>query len=64
MIKPGMCVKIPDGRIGRVRDYNKDSNMWRIRVKSKTSANHQFKYFKASDLKIIKCPKGWMSIEG
>ncbi len=33
-IKPGCCVKLPDGRIGRVRDKNK-YGMWRVRVKRK-----------------------------
>ena len=62
-LKAGVCVKIPDGRIGRVRDYDK-SKGWRVRVKRKTSDTHQFMFFKESQLKIIKCPGGWMSISG
>lgn len=61
-IKPGVCVKIPDGRIGRVRDKN--NGEWRIRVKRKTSNSHQFIYYKSKYLKIVSCPPGWMSIDG
>lgn len=62
-IKPGSCVKLPDGRIGRIRDKNKYGE-WRVRVKRKTSNTHQFLYFKPKQLKIIPCPVGWMSVEG
>lgn len=61
-IGPGTCVRIPDGRIGRVRE--KDGNEWRVRVKRKTSDSHQFLYFRSNQLKIVQCPPGWMSIEG
>lgn len=62
-IRPGVCVRIPDKRIGRVRDKNKNGE-WRVRVKRTTSESHQFLYFKPNQLKVIMCPKGWMSIEG
>jgi hypothetical protein len=64
MIKPGYCVKLPDGRIGRVRDMDKYTKQYRIRVRRKTSNTHQFVYFPASKLKVVPCPKGWMSVEG
>jgi hypothetical protein len=62
-IKTGACVKIPDNRIGRVRDKNKQGE-WRIRVKRKTSDTHQFLYFKSNQLKEVTCPAGWMSVAG
>ena len=62
-LKPGACVKIPDGRIGRVRDKNENGE-WRIRVKRTTSDTHQFLYFKPKQLKEVKCPSGWMSVDG
>ena len=62
-IKPGDCVKIPDGRIGRVRDKNIYGE-WRVRVKRKTSKTHHFMYFKPKQLKIVHCPHGWMSVTG
>ncbi|VBB17565.1 hypothetical protein YASMINEVIRUS_27 [Yasminevirus sp. GU-2018] len=62
-IKPGSCVKLKDGRIGRVRDKN-SSGLWRVRVKRLTSDTHQFLYFKQSELRVIACPKGWMSVNG
>lgn len=62
-IKPGYCVKLPDGIIGRVRDKNK-YGMWRVRVKRKTSNSYTFLYFNSKELKIIDCPPGWMSVDG
>ncbi len=62
-ISPGKCVRIPDGRIGRVRDLH-DDGLWRIRVKRTTSNTNQFLYFKASQLKLVTCPQGWMGEEG
>jgi ribosomal protein L21E len=61
-IKPGDCVKLPDGRTGRVREKKKDKI--RVRVKRKNSESNQFLYFKPSELKKIECPEGWMSPEG
>lgn len=58
----GSCVKIPDGRVGRVRE--KVNNQYKIRVRRKTSHSHQFLFFNLSELKSVPCPKGWMSIEG
>jgi hypothetical protein len=58
----GDCVRIPDGRIGRVRDVSGEK--FRVRVRSTTSATHQFLMFAAEDLKRADCPKGWMSPQG
>jgi hypothetical protein len=58
----GGCVKIPDGRVGRVRE--KEKNKYKVRVRRKTSVSHQFLLFDAHELKPVDCPKGWMSIEG
>jgi hypothetical protein len=61
-IEPGDCVKIPDGRIGRVRDQ--DGDHYRVRVMRKTSHTHQFLKFPGAALTVVPCPKGWMSREG
>ncbi len=61
-ISPGDCVKIPDGRVARVRDIGKDGV--RVRVRRKTSETHQFLKFQKKDLRKVACPKGWMSPEG
>ena len=61
-IRAGDCVRIPDGRIGRVR--NTVGNAYRVRVRRKASQSHQFLMFAAKDLKRIDCPKGWMSSAG
>ena len=61
-IKIGDCVRLPDGRIGRVRDTL--SGKIKIRVRRKTSRTHQFLAMAADDLKRVPCPKGWMSPEG
>jgi hypothetical protein len=58
----GDCVRIQDGRIGRVREVS--GGKYRVRVRRATSATHQFLLFAASDLKRVDCPKGWMSPEG
>jgi hypothetical protein len=61
-VTSGCCVKLKDGRIGRVREFK--SGLWKIRVKRFTSNTHQFVYLKRSDIKIVKCPDGWMSVNG
>ncbi len=58
----GGCVKIPDGRIARVRE--KIKNQYKVRVRRQTSPSHQFLFFEANELIPIACPKGWMSVEG
>jgi hypothetical protein len=58
----GGCVKIPDGRIARVR--KKSGNEYVVRVRRKTSKTHQFLKFPSSKLKSVPCPKGWMSVQG
>jgi hypothetical protein len=58
----GDCVRIPDGRIGWVREVL--AGKYRVRVRRTTSATHQFLTFAAKDLKRADCPKGWMSPEG
>jgi len=40
MVKIGDCVKIPDGRTGRVRA--KKGTLWEVRVKRETSETHKF----------------------
>ncbi len=61
-LSAGDCVRIPDGRIGRVR--NRSGSKWRVRVRRTTSKTHQFLIFSARQLTIIACPAGWMSREG
>ena len=59
--RQGDCVRIPDGRIGRVRD--RSGEQYRVRVRRVTSKTHHFLMFAAQDLKHVACPKGWMSPE-
>jgi hypothetical protein len=61
-IRVGDCVRIPDGRVGRIRDVS--GRKYRVRVRRTTSTTHQFLMFTAKDLKRVACPKGWMSPEG
>jgi hypothetical protein len=61
-IKAGDCVRLPDGRIGRVR--GKLGGEYKIRVRCKASATHQFLIFGVRELELIDCPQGWMSPEG
>ncbi|HET6490252.1 MAG TPA: hypothetical protein VFG28_10875 [Syntrophales bacterium] len=61
-IHAGDCVKIPDGRIGRVREIS--AGRCRVRVRRSTSNTHQFLFFRARELERVECPKGWMSPVG
>ena len=61
-IGTGDCVKIPDGRIGRVREIGEGG--YKVRVQRKTSKTHQFLEFSGKQLEVIDCPKGWMSPTG
>jgi hypothetical protein len=58
----GDCVRVPDGRIGRVRAVEKGG--YRIRVQRRTSKTHQFLTLRARELTRVACPKGWMSPDG
>ncbi len=61
-IREGDCVKIPDGRIARVREIAEGK--CRVRVRRLTSPSHQFLFFLINELKRVECPTGWMSPEG
>ena len=61
-IQAGDCVRIPDGRIGRVRDVS--AERCRVRVRRPTGGSHQFLFFQIRELERTACPKGWMSPEG
>lgn len=56
------CVRLRDGRIGRVRAVRGGSV--RVRVRRRTSATHQFLNVDADELKRVACPKGWMTPSG
>jgi hypothetical protein len=58
----GDCVRVPDGRVGRVRQ--KIAHKYRVRLRRTTSATHQFLMFAVKDLERVDCPKGWMSPTG
>ncbi len=60
--RPGDCVRLPDGRIARVRECARGS--CRVRVRRTTSKTHQFLVFPTSELERVECPKGWMSPAG
>lgn len=61
-IRNGDCVRLPDGRIGRVR--GKNGKVFKIRVRRKTSKTHQFVLLCDRDIRRVDCPKGWMSPNG
>ena len=58
----GDCVRVSDGRVGRVRAV--EARQYRIRVQRRTSKTHQFLLLRASDLSRVECPPGWMSPDG
>lgn len=62
MVRPfqiGGCVRIPDGRAGRVREEIGDE--YRVRVCHMTRKTHQVLTFSRLELELVDCPKGWMS---
>jgi hypothetical protein len=58
----GDCVRLADGRIGRVRALSRGT--CKVRVRRKTSESHEFLMLERRALKRVNCPKGWMSREG
>ena len=58
----GDCVRVPDGRVGRVRAV--EAGRYRVRVRRRTSATHQFLRLPAGKLTRVQCPAGWMSPTG
>jgi len=61
-IRLGDCVRIPDGRIGRVRGTSRTK--YRVRVRRKTSTTHQFLALTRTQIEPVDCPEGWMSPTG
>jgi hypothetical protein len=61
-VSNGDCVKIPDGRTGRVRA--RAAGKVKVRVRRTTSATHQFLWFAAAELEPVECPKRWMNPSG
>src|SRR5262249_21254512 len=57
-IAPGDCVRIADGRIGRVRAAS--GATYRVRVRRKSSKAHQFLVLSAAQVEPVDCPRGWM----
>ncbi len=60
--REGDCVRVPDGRVGRVRGYV--GPKVRVRVRRQTSETHQFLLCRPGELERIECPGGWMSPAG
>lgn len=56
------CVRLPDGRIGRVR--GRRGALVKVRVRRAMSNAHQFLMCPLEELKRVPCPKGWMSPQG
>ena len=58
----GDCVRVPDGRIGRVRA--RAGAHWRIRVRRPAGTSDQFLVLPARELRLVPTPSGWMTPEG
>ena len=61
-VRVGDCVRVPDGRIGRVR--GRVHGQLRIRVRRRTSKTHQFVLLAKDEVAAVECPDGWMSPDG
>ncbi|MCE5232052.1 MAG: hypothetical protein ABFC67_07690 [Mizugakiibacter sp.] len=58
----GDCVRVPDGRIGRVRAV--EGARARVRLRDPCSGRYRFLWFDAADVRSVACPAGWMSADG
>lgn len=56
------CVRLPDGRIGRVRALSDGGVL--VRVRREASRTRQFLRLPPGKLTRIDCPDGWMSPQG
>ncbi|MEP6769719.1 MAG: hypothetical protein ABJC61_13690 [Acidobacteriota bacterium] len=61
-LKTGECVRVPDGRPGRVRAHR--AGKFSVRVRRKGKSTDELLTFAAADLRRIEPPTGWMSAEG
>ncbi len=61
-LKTGVCVRVPDGRPGRVRAHRAGKFSVRVRRQGKTT--DEILTFAAAELTRIDPPAGWMSPEG
>ena len=58
----GDCVRVPDGRIGRIRA--RVGTAWRVRVRRPAGTSDQFLVLAARVLRRVPTPSGWMSPDG
>jgi hypothetical protein len=58
----GECVRVPDGRPGRIREARGDTI--RVRVRKRGGTTDEILAFPPWDLKAIEPPAGWMSPAG
>ena len=58
----GDCVRVPDGRIGRVRA--RVGAQWRVRVRRPSGSSDQFLLLPARELRRVPTPEGWMTPAG
>src|SRR5262245_53850247 len=54
----GDCVRVPNGRVGRVRAV--EAGRYRVRVRGRTSETHQFWLPPPASSRGVQCPAGWM----
>lgn len=61
-IRRGDCVRLPDGRPGRVRETR--GSTVRVRVRKRGRTVDEILVLSPSDLRAIEPPAGWMSPAG
>lgn len=62
LVKAGDCVRIPDGRPGRVRE--REGAKFLVRVRRRGQTSNELLLFGSRDLRKIEPPSGWMTAEG
>lgn len=58
----GECVRVPDGRPGRIREAR--AGKFRVRVRRRGGTTDEIVELQARDLVRIDPPAGWMTPEG
>ena len=58
-ITVGDCVRVPGGRLGRVRA--RVAAGWRVRVRRHSGTSNEFLVLLPSQMRRIPTPKGWMT---
>jgi hypothetical protein len=61
-LRDGDCVRLPDGRVARVREVA--GGTVKVRVRTPSGRSDRFESHALGTVEALECPRGWMSPEG